>query len=104
MMYESKLDHGDKAKANATTTKAKTKTNAKEDKKKRGTSSRISTATSVKASAIAPKKTGIDAWKKKEKAKHQHSPRHTDIHRNKRQQAFTNPPPHDRPPQLHLQQ
>jgi hypothetical protein len=71
-----------KAKANATTTKAKTKTNAKDDKKKRGTSGRISTAASVKASAVAPKKTGVDARKKKEKAKHQHSPRRTDIHRN----------------------
>jgi hypothetical protein len=74
-----------KAKANATTTKAKTKTNAKDDKKKRGISGTISTAASVKASAVAPKKTGVDARKKKEKAKYQHLSRRTDIHRdNKR--------------------
>ena len=74
-----------KAKDNVTTTKAKTKTNAKDDKKKRGTSGRILTAASDKASAVAPKKTDVDARKKKEEAKHQHSPRRTDIHRdNKR--------------------
>jgi len=68
-----------------TTTKAKTKTNAKDDKKKRGTSGRISTPASDKASAVAPKKTCVNARKKKEKAKHQRSPRRTDIHRdNKR--------------------
>jgi len=89
MAYESESDHGDKAKANATASKAKTKTNAKDNKKKCGTSCRISTAASVKASAVAPKKTDIDARLKKEKAKHQHSPRRTDIHcDNKRSQIL----------------